>query len=80
MHFEKLSPEECGISSERVLNFLKALDSYGLETHGYIMAKGNKIFAEGYYAPYNEKSNHRMYSVSKSFIALFFASASPVAL
>ncbi len=70
MVIEKASPEECGISSTAVLSFIKTLDSYGLDTRGYVMARGNKIFAEGYYAPYNEKSKHRMYSVSKSFIAL----------
>ncbi len=70
MIFEKASPEECGISSTAVLSFIKTLDSYGLDTHGYIMARGNKIFAEGYYAPYNESSKHRMYSVSKSFVTL----------
>ena len=69
MNFKKSTPEECGISSKDVLDFIKTLDSYGLATHGYIMARGDKIFAEGYYAPYTSKSKHRMYSVSKSFIA-----------
>ena len=70
MDFKNASPEECGISSSDVLNFIKTLDSYGLATHGFIMARGDKIFSEGYYAPYCAQSKHRMYSVSKSFIAL----------
>lgn len=70
MDFKKVSPEECGISSAAVLDFIKTLDSYGLATHGYVMARGDKIFAEGYYAPYSAESQHRMYSVSKSFVTL----------
>lgn len=70
MHFERTSPEACGISSESVIKFLKKLEYYGAATHGYIMARGDKIFSEGYYAPYTKESKQRMYSVSKSFTAL----------
>ena len=34
------------------------------------MAKGNKIFAETYYEPFDDKFLHRMYSVSKSFVSV----------
>lgn len=34
-----------------------------------ILARGDKIFAEINYAPFTSQSKHRMYSVSKSFIA-----------
>ncbi len=68
--FEYTTPEKAGISSENVLRFIKTLDSHNLSTHSFIMARGNKIFAEGYYAPFNKDFRHRMYSVSKSFIAM----------
>ncbi|MBQ7901190.1 MAG: serine hydrolase, partial [Clostridia bacterium] len=68
--FTNVTPEEAGISSKRVLEFIKTLDSYKLRTHSIIMARGDKIFAEGYYAPFDKDFKHRMYSVSKSFVAM----------
>ncbi len=68
--FEYATPESVGIPSENVLNFIKTLDEHNLSTHSFIMARGNKIFAEGYYAPFNAQFKHRMYSVSKSFIGI----------
>ena len=68
--FEYATPESVGIPSENVLNFIKILDEHNLSTHSFIMARGNKIFAEGYYAPFEPDFKHRMYSVSKSFMAI----------
>ena len=68
--FEKVNPESVGVSSEEVLNFIRMLDDCRLRNHSIIMAKGDKIFAECYYKPFNEKFLHRMYSVSKSFVAM----------
>ncbi len=68
--FKTISPEQAGIPSAKVLEFLKVLDAYRLNTHSVIMARGDHIFAEAYYAPINAQSNHRMYSVSKSFISI----------
>lgn len=68
--FNKVTPETVGISSEKILDFIKTLDSYRMKTHSIIMAKGNSIVAEGYYKPFDENFLHRMYSVSKSFVAM----------
>ena len=68
--FRNVSPESVGISSDKVLAFIKSLDSYHLCTHSFIMARGNDIFAEGYYAPFHKDFKHRMYSVSKSFVSV----------
>lgn len=68
--FEKVTPESVGISSEKVLDFIKTLDDLKLHTHSIIMTKGDKIFAESYYKPFNKNFLHRMYSVSKSFVAM----------
>ncbi|MBO5198623.1 MAG: serine hydrolase [Lachnospiraceae bacterium] len=67
--FELVSPESAGISSEVILDFWKRYDSYEFSTHSIIMARGDKIFAEAYYAPFHKDFKHRMYSVSKSFVA-----------
>ena len=68
--FEYVTPESVGISSKQVLKFIKTLDNYNFCTHSIIMARGNKIFAEAYYAPFTKDTLHRMYSVTKSFVSI----------
>lgn len=70
MFFEYATPESVGISSKQVLKFIKTLDKYKLCSHSIIMSRGNKIFTEAYYEPFNKDFFHRMYSVSKSFVAV----------
>lgn len=68
--FRKVTPEQAGISSRNVLQFIKCLDEYNFCTHSFIMARGKDIFGEGYYAPFDKDFKHRMYSVSKSFVSI----------
>lgn len=68
--FQTVSPESVGIPSNDVLKFIKTLEQYHFCTHSFIMARGSRIFAEGYYAPFTQTSKHRMYSVSKSFVSI----------
>jgi len=69
-NFIASSPEDVGVRSEDVLDFIKSLDEYRMHTHSIIMARGDKIFAECYYKPFDKNFLHRMYSVSKSFTAI----------
>ena len=64
------TPEQAGISSARVIDFYRELDAYHLSTHAVIMARGDKIFTEAYYAPFHAAFKHRMYSVSKCFVSV----------
>lgn len=68
--FKYVLPEDVGISSERVLNYLKTLDEHGLYMHSVIMAKGNNIFTEAYWKPFNADTLHRMYSTTKSYVGI----------
>ena len=68
--FERITPEKAGISSEVILNYIKTLENYNLNTHSLIMARGNNILTELYYAPFHKNFKHRMYSVSKSFVGI----------
>ncbi len=68
--FNKITPEKAGISSGKVLNFIKTFDDYNMPLHSILMSKGDDIFAECYYEPFDDKFLHRMYSVSKSFVAI----------
>ena len=68
--FRHITPEEAGISSANILEFMKVFEYYNLSVHSMIMARGNDIFTECYYAPFNAGTKHRMYSISKTFIAV----------
>ncbi len=68
--FNKVTPEAVGVSSGKLLDFLGMLDEYGFSVHSVMMARGEDIFLECYYAPFDKDYKHRMYSVSKSFITL----------
>lgn len=64
------SPESLGIPSGAILNFLQRIDAERINMHGFLLARGNRIAAEGYWAPWSADRKHRMYSISKSFVAL----------
>lgn len=68
--FKTITPEQAGISSENIIKFIDKLEKEKLATHSFIMAKGDGIFAEAYYAPFHKDFKHRMYSVSKSFVGV----------
>ena len=68
--FQKVTPESVGVSSKDVLKFIQTLDDIKLHTHSLILARGNQVFAEAYYKPFDENFLHRMYSVSKTFVAI----------
>ena len=72
---KKITPERAGISSEKVLRFFQNLESYEMPLHSAILSKGDEIYAESYYAPFHEKFLHRMYSVSKTFVAVAIGAA-----
>ena len=68
--FQNVTPESCGIESERILDFLQYLEDGGLVTHSVLMAKDDKIFAEAYWAPFDKDFCHRMYSQTKSYVGI----------
>lgn len=68
--FEQISPEAAGIPSLVINNFIDALAHCGARTHGFIFMRNGKIFAEGYYKPFDKDFCHRMYSETKSFVGV----------
>jgi len=64
------TPESVGVKSENIERYIKRLEEKGLATHSMILAKGNEVFFEHYWEPFTADFQHRMYSVSKSFVAL----------
>jgi len=64
------TPEEAGIPSACVSRFYDALDKYHISAHSVILARGDAVFSECYYAPFHKDYLHRMYSTSKTFVAV----------
>ena len=68
--FEKITPEQAGISSKSVLKFFNSIEKHGVTMHSMLLMKGDKLFAEGYYAPFTQDFCHRMYSQTKSYVSI----------
>lgn len=68
--FKITSPESVGIDSEKVYDYISHLDRRGLHMHSVLMMRGDSIFYEGYWKPFTKDLPHRMYSVTKSFVAI----------
>lgn len=64
------SPENVGIPSSAIINFVERIDREQICMHGFLLLRKGQIAAEGYWAPYSQNSMHRMYSVTKSFVAM----------
>ena len=67
---EYTSPEQAGVSSRAVQEYLEELEKKHLATHNVILMRGNQIFFEHYWKPFHSDFLHRMYSVSKSFVSI----------
>lgn len=70
LDFIQRKPEEMGINSEWIKNFLNRLEQYHLPMHSMILMKDDAIVAETYYAPYKADTLHRMFSITKSFVSI----------
>jgi CubicO group peptidase (beta-lactamase class C family) len=60
-------PEEQGVSSARLLDFVQAADRDIDAMNSFMLVRHGRVVAEGWWAPYNAKSRHELYSLSKSF-------------
>ena len=60
-------PEEAGISSQGILNYIAAREAAGLEHHAIWVMRHGKVAAKLNYAPYDDHTPHMLFSLSKSF-------------
>ena len=70
LEFEKVRPEDVGISSKGLISFARRLEYNNIPMHSIIVMRHGKICMESYYAPYTKDTLHRMFSVTKSFVSL----------
>ena len=64
------TPEKVGVSTENIKKLIDKLEQKGFCAHSMIMARGNEIFFEKYWAPFDKDFKHRLYSSSKSFTSV----------
>lgn len=66
----RASPESAGVRSRDILKFIRYISENKINLHSFLFAKGGRIIAEGYYPPFDENFLHRLYSSSKTYVAL----------
>lgn len=65
----RCAPADAGMDSKHLLAFVEALDAHNGDYHSVMIARGSRVVAEGWWAPYAAERVHLVYSVSKSFTA-----------
>jgi CubicO group peptidase (beta-lactamase class C family) len=61
------TPELQGISSPAVLRFVNEADKKIDSLHSFMLVRHGHVVAEGWWVPYDAKTRHELYSLSKSF-------------
>lgn len=61
------APEAQGVSSAAVLAFVEAADQKVDVMNSFMLVRHGNVVAEGWWTPYDAKSRHELYSLSKSF-------------
>jgi len=64
------TPESVGIKSSYIQEYIETLERENLSTHNLIIMRRGSIVFEKYWKPFHKDFLHRMYSVTKSFVAL----------
>lgn len=64
------TPEKVGIKSQDIYKYIQKLENAQLSTHDLIIMRKGKIVFEKYWEPFHENFLHRMYSVTKSYVAI----------
>lgn len=68
--FKIITPEQAGVSSRLVSKFIRTLNKRGLAMHSVLLMKGQDIFGEFYWKPFHKDMPQRMYSQTKSLVAV----------
>ncbi len=64
------TPEEQGIASAAILEFVKAADEQSVTTNAiqsFMLVRHGHVVAEGWWSPYGPDIPHKLFSLSKSF-------------
>ena len=70
LEFKRGTPESVGIPSQAITNFILRLRKQNVPMHSILVYRHDCLVTEGYYAPYQPDTLHRMFSISKSFTSI----------
>ncbi len=65
--WEKVRPEDVGISSKGLLEYLEQVEKNDVELHSVKVLRHGKLAMEANWAPFDSKTPHLLFSLSKSF-------------
>jgi len=65
-----MKPEQKGLHSKYIKQYIEMLEGQHLSTHSVIIAKGDDVLFENYWEPFGPDMPHRIYSMSKSLTSL----------
>jgi hypothetical protein len=60
-YFPRKNPEEVGVSSDRLLKYIEALDAKVDGMHSVMLVVKGSVIAEGSWIPYTPKNRHTMF-------------------
>lgn len=63
----RTSPEEQGIASRAILEFIEAIEHSEQELHSFMPLKNGCVTAEGWWTPYGPEIPHMVFLLSESF-------------
>lgn len=67
--FEHAKPEEVGVSSSLILEYIENLEKSQTEMHGLMIMRHNKMITEGWWTPYGPNLRHGLQSHTKTYAA-----------
>ncbi len=65
-----MTPEKRGISSPEIERIVRKLEKKQVPMHSLLIARGDDIVYEAYWAPFTKDTLHRMNSITKSYVGL----------
>lgn len=68
--FETITPEQAGVSSKNIARMISFLERNGYVFHSLLLMKGDALFGEYYWKPFEREHLHRMYSQTKSYVSI----------
>lgn len=68
--FKSVTPESVGVKSQWIKNLINHIENKGISAHDILLMRGNEIFCEAYWKPFNKDFLHRQYSQTKSFVGV----------
>ena len=68
--FTTATPESVGISSKNIAKYIRLLEKRGMVMHSLLISKNDKLVSETYWAPFDKDTVHRMYSTTKTYVAI----------